>query len=311
MDRRTYLASTGAVLGGGFAGCLGRSGSDGGGDEGADDAGVDDAGSAESQMGVLSTAVSDDPADIGDFEKLVVTIDEVWVHPAGSGEGESDDENDDGEQTEETEKADENEGDEKQEDDEKTDGDEKQEGDEKDDGDTEDGKDEGEESDGKTHDESAEPIRIDVDGARADLVQLQGDAQQVIDSTEIEVGTYGQIKLWVADEVDAVLTDGTEAEVMTPGDAPLKFNEAFEISENTETTFTADFAPHKRGPNGYVLKPVAEEVRVEYNELDGDGGEESDETDEESGESTDEGESAADDESGADNESGADGGSDA
>lgn len=249
MDRRTYLATTGAVVGSGFAGCLGGSED---GDENGDD--------ESTQMGMLSTAVSDDPADIGDFERLVVTVDEVWVHPKGS--------EDDGDEEDEETDADGDGGGNQS--DGRDDGMDNETDDESDTGGNESDSDaDGNESEGEEPDDDV--IRIDAGGAEADLVQLQGDAQKVISSEEVDVGTYSQIKLWVNDEVDAVLTDGSEADVMTPGNAPLKFNKEFEVRANTETTFTADFAPHKRGPNGYVLRPVATEVRVEYNEIDDEG----------------------------------------
>ena len=58
---------------------------------------------------------------------------------------------------------------------------------------------------------------------------------------------------------------GGEAEVDTPGNAPLKFDESFEVRAETRTVFTADFTPVKRGQqDSYILKPVAEGVEVEY-----------------------------------------------
>lgn len=53
----------------------------------------------------------------------------------------------------------------------------------------------------------------------------------------------------------------------TPGEAPLTFNERFEIRADTQTVFTADFAPVKRGrAGGYVLQPVPDGITVEYEE---------------------------------------------
>jgi hypothetical protein len=50
-----------------------------------------------------------------------------------------------------------------------------------------------------------------------------------------------------------------------PGEAPMTFNQSFEIRENTRTTFTADFTPVKRGQaGGYVLQPVPQGITVEY-----------------------------------------------
>ena len=51
----------------------------------------------------------------------------------------------------------------------------------------------------------------------------------------------------------------------TPGEAPLKFNQSFEIRAGGTTEFLADFTPVKRGRSGsYILQPVADEVEVRY-----------------------------------------------
>jgi len=59
LDRRSYLQATGAAALGtvGLAGCVGRA------------------------TGTLATHVTDQPADIGDFESLIVTIEGVWLGP--------------------------------------------------------------------------------------------------------------------------------------------------------------------------------------------------------------------------------------
>ena len=58
-----------------------------------------------------------------------------------------------------------------------------------------------------------------------------------------------------------------DAEVETPGEAPLKFDERFEIRADTRAIFTADFAPVRRGRSGsYVLQSVADGVEVAYEE---------------------------------------------
>ena len=62
LDRRTYLRATGAAALGaaGLAGCVGRA------------------------TGTLATQVTDQPADIADFESLVVTVDGFWLGPEGA-----------------------------------------------------------------------------------------------------------------------------------------------------------------------------------------------------------------------------------
>ena len=58
-----------------------------------------------------------------------------------------------------------------------------------------------------------------------------------------------------------------DAAVETPGEAPLKFDERFEIRADTRKTFTADSTPVRRGRSGsYVLQPVADGVEVAYGE---------------------------------------------
>ena len=71
IDRRTYLAATGAAAAStvGLAGCTGSE-----------------------STGTLATQVTDQPGDIADFESCVVTIVGMWLGPedaeAGDGEGE-------------------------------------------------------------------------------------------------------------------------------------------------------------------------------------------------------------------------------
>ena len=114
--------------------------------------------------------------------------------------------------------------------------------------------------------EDADLVTVDADGATADLVQLQGDASAVVAEGELETGEYEWLRLQVSN-VDATLAeDGSEADVTTPGDAPLKFNPSFEIRADTTTSFTADFTPVDQGGRGYVLQPVASETTVTYSD---------------------------------------------
>lgn len=120
-------------------------------------------------------------------------------------------------------------------------------------------------SDASTEDgeEDAEES-IDVNDEEADLVELQGDESALISEEELETGEYDYLKLTISN-VEATLDGGGDSEVNTPGDAPLKFNTSFEISEGTTTRFTADFTPVKQGTqNRYVLQPVAQETDVSY-----------------------------------------------
>jgi len=98
----------------------------------------------------------------------------------------------------------------------------------------------------------------------ADLVDLQGENTALVDEREIEVSTYGFLQL-DTDGVDATLEDGSSATVEPPGEAPLTFNQEFDIREDARTVFTADFTPVKRGQTGsYVLQPVPDRITVEY-----------------------------------------------
>ena len=118
--------------------------------------------------------------------------------------------------------------------------------------------------DGEMDSDGEGEARIDVDDAEADLVELQDEETELVSEAELETGEYEYLKLEVSD-VDAELSGGDEAEVDTPGNAPLKFNKSFEVRAETRTVFTADFTPVKRGQQGsYLLKPVAEGVEVEY-----------------------------------------------
>lgn len=100
----------------------------------------------------------------------------------------------------------------------------------------------------------------------ADLVELQGENTQLVDERELDAERYEFLQL-DTDGIDATLEDGESAEVSVPGEAPLTFNEPFEIREGTRTTFTADFTPVQRGQaGGYILQPVAQGTTVTYDE---------------------------------------------
>jgi hypothetical protein len=98
----------------------------------------------------------------------------------------------------------------------------------------------------------------------ADLVQLQNGETQLVDERELETGSYEFLQL-DTDGIDATLNDGSDATVEVPGEAPLTFNEPFEVREDTRTVFTADFTPVKRGQTGsYVLQPVPDGITIDY-----------------------------------------------
>jgi hypothetical protein len=236
LDRRTYLQATGAAALGaaGLAGCVGRA------------------------SGTLATSVTDQPADIADFESLVVTVDGIWLGPEGAESGADGEESDGNETADTNESADGNETTDDESDGNASD-DEDQDGDDEDDSD-----DDESEPAGREYFEFDEP-------QEADLVQLQNGETQLIDERELSVGTYRFLQLDVSN-ADGTLVEGGDATVDLPGNAPLTFNEAFDIRENTRTSFTADFAPVRRGNGSYLLRPVPSGIEVNYEE-DGDGSE--------------------------------------
>ena len=240
MQRREYLiAAGGAVAATGLAGCTGGNGN-GTDDEYAGDTQADGNGGAS--RGTLAMQVTDQPGDIGDFESCVVTITEVRVKPGG-GEGgatatatateqrATDETVTNGTVTNETAIN--------------------------------------ESEDRETADADARGVQThDVEDTRADLVELQDGNTELIAELDLETGDYRFLQLIVS-EVEATLEGGGEAEVTTPGNAPLKFNESFEIRADMRTVFTADFTPVKRGiGDSYLLKPVAEGTEVEYEDDD-------------------------------------------
>jgi len=104
---------------------------------------------------------------------------------------------------------------------------------------------------------------VDVDDTEVDLVELQGEESASVGTADLETGEYEFLQLEIGEVVAATLSDGSEAQVSTPGEAPLKFEQSFEVRSGETTTFVADFTPVKRGRSGgYVLQPVADEVEV-------------------------------------------------
>mgnify|MGYP006436592443 CR=1 FL=1 len=183
--------------------------------------------------GTLATQVTDQPTDIGDFESLVVTVEGFWLGPEGA-QPEADGAEDDDEQAGTNE------------------------------------------TDGNDTDDEDAPVGREYfefdEPQEADLVELQNGETQLIDERELEAGEYPYLQLDVS-AADGTLNDGSEATLDLPGNAPLMFNEPFEIRENTQTTFTADFAPVERGNGRYLLRPVPSGIEVEYSDTDGsDGG---------------------------------------
>lgn len=193
---------------------------------------------AEAATGTLATQVTDQPGDIADFESCVVSIRGIWVKPSG------DDADGDGSDSTDNETDDQQDGNETV--------------DEQDESDVD-------ESDGREYHEFDDP-------QEADLVKLQNGNTQLVDERELEARAYEFLQLDVTG-VEGVLEDGGEADVGTPGDAPLQFKHRFEIREDQTATFVGDFTPVRRGrTEQYLLRPVANGTQVEYEDTTQDDG---------------------------------------
>jgi hypothetical protein len=157
-------------------------------------------GGAEAATGTLATRVSDQPGDITDLETCVVTIAGFWVVPGSASSEETATTTATATATATaTEVEDE-------------------------------GEDEGEDED---EDESRQYHEFD-DPQEADLVELQGDRSALLGEQELKTGTYAFLQLDVT-SVEATLADGGAATVTTPGEAPLKFDQSFEIRADERT----------------------------------------------------------------------------
>lgn len=261
MKRRQYIKGTGAaVTGSALAGCAASGPSDSTSDGAEPKESSDDDGSGGTETGTLATSVTDQPVDIDDFESCVITVEGLWVKPDGT---ESDEESNDGpgESSEEPTAS-------------------------EDDGGASEGVGDAVEDVGTGNPDDTEEIGETEkaggdDGRRyiefdepqeADLVRLQGANTQLIDETELVVGSYRYLQLEVSG-IEGVLSGGGEAEIDMPGNAPLQFKRRFEIRSNERTGFVADFAPVRRGQGDrYLLRPVAKGTQVLYGDEEYDPG---------------------------------------
>jgi hypothetical protein len=103
-------------------------------------------------------------------------------------------------------------------------------------------------------------------------------------------GTYTKVFVEV-DSVNGTLTDGSSADVKLPSNR-LQLNGQFTVGNGQEVDFVFDITVFERGPNGYILKPVAGESgtgdEVPIDDVDERGneseGDDSDENDSDDGE---------------------------
>ncbi|TKX85445.1 DUF4382 domain-containing protein, partial [Halorubrum sp. SS5] len=214
--------------------------------------------------------ISDAPADIGDFDRLDVTLDRARVFEAqddgdeddeaeSDGDGGDDDESEenatdadggDGEPLNGTADQDDGANETADADD---DGDESEDGDDSDDGDDADDEDDSDDADEDDSDDGGF-IVVDLDGATVDLTRvIEDDAIAVFDG-EIPAGSYEKIEL----DVSAVegIVDGGEVDVKLPSEK-LQITTEFEVTPDEGVDFVFDINVVKRGKNnGYILKPV-------------------------------------------------------
>ena len=325
LGRRKFVALGAGASATLLAGCAGEGSlPSSGGSDGSD--GSD--GGSGTTTGTFRLLISDAPADIGDFDRLDVTLDRARVFEARDGEdeeedeeaadeeddeGESDDDtgenatetdDDTGENVTETDDdgspngtADDEDGEDDVEGDESEDNEEDAEADDEEE-DAE-GEDEEEDAEGEDDADGGEDRGfrvVDLDGATVDLTQvIDEDAIAVFDG-ELPAGSYEKIEL----EVSAVegVVDGAEVEVKLPSEK-LQITNGFEVTADEPVSFVFDINVVKRGKNnGYILKPVISGSGVagrdvEVNEIDED--EDGDDDDEES-EADEEGEEGDDSE---------------
>ncbi|WP_144922024.1 DUF4382 domain-containing protein [Halorubrum salsamenti] len=264
--RREFVALGAGATATMLAGCAGDGGvtpSDG---SGSSD-GSDGSDGSETLTGDFRLLISDAPADIADFDRLDVTLDEARVFEARD----EDEEEEDGED----ETSDEEEDDGSDQTGNETEADDPVNGtaDEEDDADEDpDDGEEDETDDGEGDDESDRGFTVvDLDDATVDLTQvIEDDAIAVFDG-EIPAGSYEKIELSVT-EVEGIV-DGEEVDVKLPSEK-LQITNGFEVTPDEPVSFVFDINVVKRGKNnGYILKPVISGSGVagrdvEVNEID-------------------------------------------
>ena len=327
--RREFVALGAGASATMLAGCAG----DGGLTPSGDSDGTDGSDDSETLTGDFRLLISDAPADIGDFGRLDVTLDEARAFTAG--DEETDDEDDEAAGDEDDEAADDEDdeaaddedggsnpaGNETGEDDPVNgtadDGGDAEDPDdeEEEDGEEDDGDDDGEEdADGEEGDDSDRGFTVvDLEDATVDLTQvIEDDAMAVFDG-EIPAGSYEKVELSVT-TVEGIV-DGEEVDVKLPSEK-LQITNGFEVTPDEPVSFVFDINVVKRGKNnGYILKPVISGSGVagrdvEVNEIDeddeDDGGNKDEGDDSDGGEEQDADDEDADDED-ADDEDADDG----
>lgn len=260
--RRRFLAVCGGVGTALLAGCTGSSG-------------LGAPAGSDSPTGRFRLLVSDDPADIGDFDSLAVTFDRGRLFHA---EAEADDETATAtDATNETESPADTETDTSTDTSTETDtatatSTETESSAENETATTTDTLAETERSANTTEaespkdgDEEADDDEqqgwsiIDLSGESADLTQLVGEKAQPIFDGELPAGRYTKLELYVAD-VEGIVDDEA-ADVKVPS-GKLQLTKPFEVEEGEAVSFVFDIHVVRQGSGGYNLRPVVSESGV-------------------------------------------------
>jgi len=202
VGRRRVLAG-GAGLGAALlAGCSGSPGA---------------SGANETDNGGFRLLVSDQPAAIGDFGSLDVTLSTARVYPA--------DEEEDGEGTDTPDGTDTPTP-------------------------TAEGDEEGDEDDDE---DGSDPVEFDLDGETVDLTTVVGDRALPVLEGDLPEGRYSRIEL-VVESAEGVV-DGETVAVRVPS-GRLRIVRSFTVEAGSTVEFVFDINVVRRGGNGYNLTPV-------------------------------------------------------
>ena len=252
MRRRSFVATAAGLGSALLAGCSGGGSGGGGSDDGTAGGGGSGGGGSTDGNGFFRLLISDQPAAIGDFDSLDVTLSSARVFRADEDEEvtsaavtETETERTDSNATETTTTemtttpespaatATETTAEE-----------------------TEDG------SEGEGF------VELELDGVTVDLTQVVGDRAVSVLEDELEAGRYSGIELLV-DSAEGVV-DGETVDVTVPSNR-LRIIRPFEVAAEEELSFVFDINVVQKGPNGgYNLLPVigksgvvGEDVEVE------------------------------------------------
>ena len=255
IGRRTFIAVGSGLGATTLAGCASDGSTDGTRTDESTDGTQTEDGTTAGTDGPFRLLISDMPADIGDFDRLDVTLDYARIFDGGENGG---DESDGGDSDEdESDDAAANTSDDGNE----TDGEPEP---DRDDGDDD------AESDAESDADGAERTRdfytLDLEGATVDLTEVIGDKAVPVFEGELSPGTYEKIELHVS-SVEGVV-DGEQATVKVPSEK-LQITHPFEVRADEAVDFVFDINVVKRGNgNEYNLKPVISESGVAGKDVD-------------------------------------------